>query len=235
MKKILIIMAMEAEAVPIIEKLGLKKLPINEKLHSCFPRYRGEYEGNDIIISLNGKSKEYGVDRIGTEYAALNTQSAIIEFFPDLIINAGTCGAFSADANIADIITTDQPAMYHDHRVPIEGFAEFARGHYPTIHRPEYFEGVDFKLGVVTTGSSLDMPQIDEEHIRNNKGMAKEMECASVAAAAQLHGIDFFPIKSVTDLIDVEVDNVEQFLENLNKASAKLGETLIQVLKNISN
>ena len=233
MKKILIVMAMEAEAMPIIEKLGLEKLPKNDKLHSCFPRFKGVFEGKEIIISLNGKSKEYGVDRIGTEYAALNTQSAIIEFFPDLIINAGTCGAFSADAKIADIITTDRPAMYHDHRVPIEGFDEFARGHYPTVHRPEYFEGIEFKLGVVTTGSSLDMPNIDEELIRKNKGMAKEMECASVAAAAQLHGIEFFPIKSVTDLIDVEVDNVEQFLENLSKASSKLAETLIQVLKNI--
>ena len=36
--------------------------------------------------------------------------------------------------------------------------------------------------------------KIDEELIRNNNGMAKEMECASVAAAAQLHGIEFFPI-----------------------------------------
>ncbi len=231
--KILIIMAMEAEAMPIIEELGLKKLPINEKLHSCFPRYRGEFEGKEIIISLNGKSKEYGVDRIGTEYAALNTQSAIIEFFPDLIINAGTCGAFSKDAEIADIITTDRPAVYHDHRVPIEGFDEFAKGRYPTIHRPEYFTGIDFKLGVVTTGSSLDMPKVDEQLIREGSGMAKEMECASVAAAAQLYGIDFFPIKSVTDIIDVELDNVDQFLANLSKASEKLGKTLIQVLKNI--
>ncbi|MFK0573325.1 hypothetical protein [Endozoicomonas sp.] len=233
MKRILIIMAMEAEARPVIDQLGLAALPANQQLQSGFPRFRGEFEGKEIIISLNGKSREYGVDRIGTEYAALNTQSAIIEFAPDLIINAGTCGAFSADAEIADIITTDQPVVYHDHRVPLKGFSEFATGHHPAIYRPEYFQGVVHKLGVVTTGNSLDMPVVDRQVIQQNRGMAKEMECASVAAVASLYEIDFFPIKSVTDHIDIELNNVDQFLDNLNLASIKLSETLIQVLTNI--
>lgn len=233
MKRILIIMAMEAEARPIIEKLGLAALPASQQLRGNFPRFKGDFKNKEILISLNGKSKEYGVDRIGTEYAALNTQSAIIEFTPDLIINAGTCGAFSADAEIADIITTDQPVVYHDHRVLMEVFAEFSTGHHPVTYRPEYFQGVVHKLGVVTTGNSLDMPEVDRQIIEQNRGMAKEMECASVAAVASLYGIDFFPIKSVTDHIDIELDNVEQFLENLNRASLKLSETLIQVITNI--
>ena len=232
-KRILIIMAMEAEAGPVIDKLGLKEIPANPQLRSHFPRFQGEFEGKEIIISLNGKSSEYGVDRIGTEFAALNTQSAILEFAPDLIINAGSCGAFSADADIADIITSDQPVVYHDHRVPLEGFDRLAMGSYPTAYRPEYFQGVEHKLGVVTTGNSLDMPDVDKQWIVQNRGMAKEMECAAVASAAHLYGIDFLPIKSVTDHIDIELDNVEQFLNNLSKASNKLSETLIKVLVNI--
>ncbi|KEI70918.1 hypothetical protein GV64_09340 [Endozoicomonas elysicola] len=224
---------MEAEAKPVIEKLGLTALADSHTLRGNFPRFQGEFEGKEIIISLNGKSSEYGVDRIGTEFAALNTQSAILEFAPDLIINAGTCGAFSADADIADIITSDQPVVYHDHRVPMEGFSEFATGHHPVTYKPDYFQGVAHKLGVVTTGNSLDMPEVDRQIIEQNRGMAKEMECASVAAVASLYGIDFFPIKSVTDHVDIELDNVEQFLENLNRASLKLSETLIKVLTNI--
>ncbi|WP_163370594.1 5'-methylthioadenosine nucleosidase [Endozoicomonas acroporae] len=232
-KRILIIMAMAAEARPIIDQLGLKALPADPRLQSHFPRFQGEFAGKEIVISLNGKSTEYGVDRIGTEFAALNTQSAIVEFAPELIINAGTCGAFSADADIADIITSDQPVVYHDHRVPLKGFDRFAMGAYPTAYCPEYFQGIEHKLGVVTTGNSLDMPDIDRQWIRQNQGMAKEMECAAVAATAHLYGIDFLPIKSVTDHIDIELDNVEQFLNNLSKASQKLSETLIRVLTNI--
>ena len=232
-KRILIIMAMAAEARPIIDQLRLQALPANPQLQSPFPRFQGEFAGNAIMISLNGTSSEYGVDRIGTEFAALNTQSAIVEFAPDLIINAGTCGAFSTDADIAEIITSDQPVVYHDHRVPLVGFDRFAMGAYPTAYCPEYFQGIGHKLGVVTTGNSLDMPEIDRQWVRQNHGMAKEMECAAVAAAAHLYGIDFLPIKSVTDHIDIELDNVEQFLNNLNKASQKLGETLIRVLANI--
>ncbi len=237
MKRILIIMAMEAEAKPVIEKLGLMALPDSQMIRGnfprFFPRYRGEFNGKEIIISLNGKSREYGVDRIGTEFAALNTQSAIIELDPNMIINAGTCGAFSADAEIADIITSDQPVVYHDHRVPLEGFDQFALGSYPTAYRPEYFEGIIHKMGVVTTGNSLDMPDVDKQWILKNQGMAKEMECAAVASTAHLYGIDFLPIKSVTDHIDIELNNVEQFLENLSRASLKLSETLIKVITNI--
>lgn len=232
-KRILIIMAMAAEARPIIDQLGLHELPANPQLQSHFPRFQGEFAGKQIVISLNGKSTEYGVDRIGTEFAALNTQSAIVEFAPDLIINAGTCGAFSADADIADIITSDQPVVYHDHRVPLKGFDRFAMGAYPTAYCPEYFQGIEHKPGVITTGNSLDMPDIDRQWIMQNQGMAKEMECAAVAATAHLYGIDFLPIKSVTDHIDIELDNIEQFLNNLSKASQKLSETLIRVLTNI--
>lgn len=233
MKKILIIMAMEQEARPIIKQLELKEIAPNTKILSDFPRFKGTFDGKEIMISLNGKSKEYDVDRIGTEFAALNTQTAVLDFKPDLIINAGTCGAFSEDAQIADIFTTKSPIVYHDHRIPIDGFVEFGKGNYPSIFKEEYFEGIDYKLGVVTTGCSLDMPKIDEDNIRAGKGQVKEMECASVASVAQLYGIDFFPVKSVTDIIDVELDNVEQFLQNLGKASANLSEALIQILKNI--
>ncbi|MGB0360987.1 MAG: hypothetical protein ACPGEF_06245, partial [Endozoicomonas sp.] len=119
MKKILIIMAMEAEARPIIEKLGLKKIADQQNLNGNFPRYRGSFNNHAIMLSLNGQCPTHGVDRIGTEYAALNTQSGILAFQPSLIINAGTCGAFARDADIADIITSDQPVAYHDHRVAL--------------------------------------------------------------------------------------------------------------------
>ncbi|WP_299730044.1 hypothetical protein [uncultured Endozoicomonas sp.] len=233
MKKTLIIMAMEAEARPVIEKLGLKPVADQQNLNGGFPRYRGGFNDHAIMLSLNGKCPVHQVDRIGTEYAALNTQSAILAFQPSLIINAGTCGAFARDANIADIITSNQPVVYHDHRVALEGFDRFAEGHYPTAYHPEYFAGIPHKLGVVTTGNSLDMPEIDEQRIIANKGMAKEMECAAIASVAALYDIEFLPIKSVTDHIDVEVDNAEQFLQNLQQASQRLSEVLPAVLNNI--
>ncbi len=230
-KKILLIMAMEAEARPIIARLKASELPANPRLSSDFLRFSCHFAGKEILISLNGHSQQYDVDRIGTEYAALNTQAAVIEFAPDLIINAGTCGAFSTQADIGEIITTDQPVVYHDRRVPLEGYQPFALGGYPTAYRREYFTGIPHKLGVVTTGNSLDMPALDERQIILNRGMAKDMECAAVASVAHLYGIDFLPIKSVTDHIDTEQDNVEQFVRNLNKASATLCDALVQVLR----
>ena len=233
-RKILLVMALEAEAKPIIDRLNASALPKNLKLKNDFPRFGCQFANNEILISLNGKSKEYDVDRIGTEFAALNTQTAVLEFAPDLIINAGTCGSFSAFADIGTIITSDQPVVYHDHRVPLNGYLPFARGNYPTAYSLAYFKGISHKLGVMSTGNSLDMTALNEQQIGHNPAIAKDMECAAVASVAHLYGIKFLPVKSVTDHIDTGQNDIEQFVRNLNKASASLCEAVVQILNNIN-
>ena len=56
MKKILVIIAMEEEARPIIKQLELREVAVSTDILSNFPRFRGIFEDKEIMISL---SKEF--------------------------------------------------------------------------------------------------------------------------------------------------------------------------------
>jgi 5'-methylthioadenosine nucleosidase len=58
------------------------------------------------------------------------------------------------------------------------------------------------KVGVVSTGNSLDCTPTDAEVMKANEASVKEMEGAAIAQVAQMYGVPIFAIKSVTDIVD---------------------------------
>ncbi|KAK8465158.1 hypothetical protein PHAVU_009G000700 [Phaseolus vulgaris] len=92
---IVIVVAMEMEALPIVNRFRLTRQP-----HSSFPervpwvRYGGTYKDLSINLIWPGKDPASGADSIGTIPSALVTYAAIQALQPDLIINAGTTGGF---------------------------------------------------------------------------------------------------------------------------------------------
>ncbi|KAG5526518.1 hypothetical protein RHGRI_032707 [Rhododendron griersonianum] len=92
---ILIVVAMQAEALPIVNQLQLK-----EDLNSMFPkgvpwvRCHGTYKELDISIVWPGKDTVLGVHSVGKISASLVTYVSIQALQPDRVINAGTAGGF---------------------------------------------------------------------------------------------------------------------------------------------
>ena len=74
--RIVLIMAMEDEARPIIQELNLIH---KGKLLSPLPMefYEGKYKSLNIDLVTSGKCDKYNVDHIGPQAAILNTASAI--------------------------------------------------------------------------------------------------------------------------------------------------------------
>jgi 5'-methylthioadenosine nucleosidase len=69
---IAVIIAMEAEAMPLVEHLGLKKVepsPFAGPLPAVC--YSGAVNGAAVHVCTNGKSPAFGVDCVGTVPAAL--------------------------------------------------------------------------------------------------------------------------------------------------------------------
>ncbi|CAN0899374.1 5'-methylthioadenosine/S-adenosylhomocysteine nucleosidase [Linum grandiflorum] len=207
---ILIIIAMQTEAMPLVNKFQLK-----EDLDSVFPkgapwvRYSGTYKDLDINLVWPGKDTTLGVDCVGTVSAALVTYAAIQALKPDLIINAGTAGGFKAKgAGVGDVYLVCDVA-FHDRRIPIP-------------------------IGKLSTGDSLDMSPQDEASITANDAAVKDMEGAAVAYVAEMLQVPAIFVKAVTDIVDGDKPTAEEFLQNLASVTAALDDSVTQVVNFIS-
>ncbi|PWD98747.1 phosphorylase family protein [Marinilabilia rubra] len=232
---ITIVVAMEAEAKPVIEKLNL------EEDHSYCPGmpmlgWTGHFNGIKLSLVINGKDPETNLDLIGTQAATLATDYAISHYSPQLIINMGTAGAFGENGSeIGDVYLSRDHVVFHDRRVPIPGWDKQSIGYFKVWDTEELALKENFKTGIVTTSNSLDMPPIDEKNIRALGGEVKEMEAAAVAWVARLHGIPLFCVKAVTDLVDSGIPTEEEFRQNLNLATGNLEKAIVKVLNYLAD
>ncbi|XP_017224094.1 5'-methylthioadenosine nucleosidase isoform X2 [Daucus carota subsp. sativus] len=147
---IAIIMAMQTEALPLIDKFHLSLA-----LDSLFPngvpwvRYHGTYNDLYINIVLPGKDVVLGVDNVGTVCASLITYASIQALQPDLIINAGTAGGFKAKgACIGDVFLVSEVA-FHDRRIPIPLFDLYGVGQRQAFSTPNMSKDIKLKVYVV--------------------------------------------------------------------------------------
>lgn len=218
MKTILYVVAMRAEAMPFIEDFGIKEVegffdPLPCRLYSAEVA-----PGKTLHVVLNGE--QHGSDLVGCEAATLATASALQRLNPDLVINSGTCGAFKAHgANIADVYIGNG-VMFHDRRVPgDDAWVTQSIGNYPVWEGSQSLaEQLGFKMGKVTTGSSLDLQPCDAEIIYANGGNCKDMEGAAVGFVCSLYKKPVLFVKSVTDLCDSGAETYEEFSRNLAAA-----------------
>ena len=232
--KIAFIVAMESEATPIIKAFDLAEeasfvpgMPMQA--------WTGSYKGTDISLVINGKDVETGLDLIGTQAATLATHFAIDFYKPDLIINAGTAGAFAVKgAKIGDVYLSRDYVVFHDRRVPITGWDKQSIGYFPVVD-VSAIAGEEFKTGIVSTGNSLDMPPEDERNIRALNADVKEMEAAAVAWVARLHDVPLLCIKAVTDLIDSGKPTQDEFLHNLELANDHLWRGCVRIVELLQN
>ncbi|XP_073267384.1 5'-methylthioadenosine nucleosidase isoform X2 [Populus alba] len=203
---ILIVIAMQTEAMPIVNKLQLK-----EDLDSVFPkgvpwvRYHGVYKDLHINLVWPGKDSTLGVDSVGTVSASLVTYAAIQALQPDLIINAGTAGSFKV-------------------------FDLYGVGSRQSFSTPNLLKELNLKAGKLSTGDSLDISPQEEASIVANDATVKDMEGAAVAYVADLLKVPAIFIKAVTDIVDGDKPTAEEFLQNLAAVTAALDQAVTQAV-----
>lgn len=222
MKTVLYIVAMQAEAQPFIEAFGIEEVPEFFAPLPCRLYSAKLNEETQLHVVLNGQ--QHGSDLVGCEAASVATLAAIQRLQPDLVINSGTCGAFEANgAKIAEVFIGNG-VMFHDRRVPGDDeWGTQALGNYPVWEgATKLAADLGFKMGKVTTGSSLDMQPCDLAIIQENKGELKDMEGAAVAFVCSLFKVPVLFVKSVTDLCDNGAETFDEFSKNLAAASEAL-------------
>lgn len=232
-RTIAIVMAMRAEAEPVVAALGASPVPAPAgRPHQW---HLGERAGARVVVAANGVEHRFGVDGVGPEPAVLNAVATIERFRPDLVVSAGTAGGWAARGGAIGTVYLSYPhVVRHDRRIDIEGFHEYGIGRFPVVPLGTVAADIDAVPGVVTTGGSLDATAEDEAIMASLDARAKDMEAASVAWVCEHLGVPFVALKAITDLADAPAPPAAQFLENLHTASARLTVHLLRLVDRVA-
>ncbi|KAL3136321.1 hypothetical protein ABBQ38_005585 [Trebouxia sp. C0009 RCD-2024] len=232
-KRVLLACAMTAEALPMVERLGLQPDNVFASPAPCVS-WSGEQFGLHIHLVQNGKDAEHGVDNVGTVAAALSVYLACQQFKPDLIISVGTAGAFRAQGAAIGDVFVGTTTVNHDRRIPIPGFDKYGVGAHTSAPTTRLQKELGLKAGMVSSGNSLDYTEQDMAFMLSNQVAVKEMEAAAVAWVASMFQTPMFCLKSITDIVDGDKPPQEEFLANLQQAAQALQEAITPVLKFVS-
>ncbi len=232
--KMLLLYAMQAEADPFIEVLGL------ERRESCWHPFRvysgRDYEGHELTVMTSGIDEFYSVDNVATQNAAVMAAMGIKTYQPHVVINAGTAGGFKAcGAKIGEVFIGNN-FVYHDRRIPIPGFSSFGIGGFQFSPPAEFCS--EFRKAVITTGNSLDITANERRVLMElAKGyvVVKEMEATAIAEMCFQARVPLIAIKAITDLVDGERCSQDEFMQNLQLASHSLQGAVACALRHISN
>jgi len=222
-RRVLLFVAMEGEAAPIVDALRLAR---------AGDASIGRVGNAEVTLVTPGVDPATQVDRIGPVHAAVALSRALLaarEPF-DLVVNAGTAGGFEAQGQrIADLVVA-RDTMFHDARVALAGYGAVARAHTrlsagdATLARMA--AALDARVGLVSTGSSLDATADELALFARHGALAKEMELAALALACREHGLPLVALKGITDLVDHHEPTHEAFLRNLSRTSARVANAV---------
>lgn len=234
MRRICYIIAMDAEARPLIDHFQLLHI---QDFFAPLPcqLYKGMVDDSELLIVHNGK--QHGRDLIGCEAAAITTMAAIERLHPDIVICSGTCGGWRRHGAKVGDVYLGNGVMFHDRRVPGDNeWGTQGLGNYPVWDGTEALaQRLGLKTGKVTTGSSFDMTAEEEETITRNGGQLKEMEGAAVGFVCSLFNVPVLFVKAVTNLRDTEDDDMVSFHDNLLYVSDKLMTNNIKIIHVLSD
>jgi len=235
-KSILLVIAMQGEADPILEALGIKEPGTPLELPLPPLSWATTFSGLNVHLVVNGQDPVYNLDSFGTDAAGLSTYLGIKAFSPDLVISAGVAGGFKSRAQIGDVYLSKDSVRYFDRRVSITSpdYQDYAIGFYPVIDASKMAADLGLKTGIVVTGGSFENSLIDDREIKNLDGSVVEMECAAVARMSMLLGKQFMAAKAIVDFDDA-VGFAGQFDNNFQIATTNLAKQLLSVFSYLAN
>lgn len=199
-KKVLIVVAMDSEAQPIIKTLQLHQLPHS---FSGLPMrgYVGQLGKIELLLMMNGKDPVYKVQNIGTEAATLSTYLGIEYFHPDLIISIGTAGGVIENGSALKDIYLSKQIYFADRRIPMTGYQDYGRGGYKSMSFSRLNKQLKLKSGIVCSEGSFDEEKIDYAMFLQEHCSAVDMEAAGVAWVSMLTKTPMIAIKGITNFV----------------------------------
>lgn len=222
-----IIAAMRVEAMELIGKMTERE----ERTISGVTFTSGKLCGRDAVIAVCG---------IGKVFAALCTQTMILTYHPDAIVNTGVAGTLTDKLSICDMALSVD-LVQHDMDTSALGdpvglisginvvYLPADRCLVETILSPEVAGEVHIVSGTIASGDQFIGGGERKRWIVDSFGaIACEMEGAAVAQVCYVNKVPFAVLRAISDNADgTSCDDYPTFVEKAAHVSASIVERLI--------
>ena len=197
-----IIGAMDIEVEELINSMD----DIKKETISRIDFYEGKLQDKDVVVAKCG---------VGKVHAAICTQTMILKYAPDIIINTGVAGSLSPDLNIADIVISDG-VVQHDFDIspfgkPVGLITGIDLIKIPCneelvkqlVKAAEVLEGTNIAVGTVASGDQFICSKEKKDYIVNNfNALCTEMEGASIGHVCFINDVNFCIVRAMSDKAD---------------------------------
>lgn len=222
-----IICAMDIEAEKFISAMEAK----GEKTISGMKYTYGELDGKEAVVAVCG---------VGKVFAAMCTQTMILEFKPDVIINVGVAGGlrvqFKPKLKPGDIVIGAN-VIQHDFDVTALGYL---RGQNPDLKKINYkcmdgsvlkfkeicdeMELVAYK-GCIASGDQFIASKEKQDDINLWFGAAAcDMESGAIGQVCFVNNVPFCVLRTISDGADI---GAAESYEEFAKSSADIAATIV--------
>ena len=226
-----IIGAMQIEVDYLLEEMQSKK----SKTISGIEYISGQMSGREVVVAKCG---------IGKVFAAMCTQTMILEYKPDVIINTGVSGGMINETNINDVIIAENVVQY-DMDTSFLGDVVGMISGIDLVHIPcgqktaarldEVMKhmNVNHKLGTIATGDKFISDSNEIKRINHLFGaIAFDMESAAVGQVCYVNGIEYGIIRSISD--NGNEDAGMDFMQFAKKAAKTSAEAVKKFVEGIN-
>lgn len=228
-----IIGAMDIEIKNLLDKMENKK----EEPFGKLIFYKGKINGINCVLVKCG---------VGKVNAAVCTQTLILKYLPDVIINIGVAGGIAKGIEIGDIVISSA-VVQHDmntcalgdeigfisglDKIYIEAdknLSEIIFKYAENIYKSNVHRGVIASGDIFVADTDM-MKKISESF----NAYACEMEGAGIGQTCYINEVPFVIIRSISDSADshAEVD----FMRFAQQSANRYGELIFKVLPYISS
>ena len=212
-----IIAAMRVEAMELIEKMTDRV----ENTISGITFTNGKLCGHDAVVAVCG---------IGKVFAALCTQTMILTYHPDAIVNTGVGGTLTDALSICDMALSVN-LVQHDMDTSALGDPVGLISGIKVIYlpSPEVARDTHIVPGTIASGDQFIGGSARKQWIVDTFGaIACEMEGAAVAQVCYVNKVPFAVLRAISDNADgTSCDDYPAFVEKAAHVSASIVERLI--------
>ena len=194
-----------------IEGIRAKMTEKSEKIISGVTYVSGRLGKNEVVTAVCG---------IGKVFAAICTQTMILEFKPDVIINTGVAGSLSPMLNVCDIAVASKVVQHDMDTSPLGDPKGLVSGinmiYFEADERASSLlahiaadNGINTVLGVIASGDQFIASKEVKQGIVSEFGaIACEMEGAAIGHVCYVNGVPFAVLRAISDKADgvAEID-----------------------------
>ncbi len=231
-KRVLLVVAMEKEALPMIKALHLQpsahafgRLPMRG--------YEGTFNGIAVFLIMNGQDAVHKIQNVGTQPATLSTYLGIEYFHPDLVISIGSAGGMEKYGAKVGAIYLSKFIYFDDRHIPGVDYDAYAVGGYTSATLNLHQQKQAVQDGNVCSSDSFELAPLDEATVNQKQCAALDMEAAAVAWVSMLTKTPMVAVKGITNIVG-HVMGHREYENNLPAVTAELASVLKEILNQLA-